>query len=939
MSLIKKSLVLGLFLLSAVFVFSQQFGGNPPSLRWNQINTDSVRIIFPIGLQAKAASIAGLAGKLGVNQSTLGNRFQKISIVLQNQTTFSNGYVGLGPRRSEFYLNPLQNSFELGSLPWHEQLALHEFRHIQQYNNFNKGISKLLYVLAGELGLSFANSTAIPDWFWEGDAVFQETQLSKQGRGRLPYFFNGYRSLWAAKKEYSWMKLRNGSLRDYVPNHYQLGYLFVSYGREKYGDSIWAKITNDAARFKPLFYPFQGALKKHTGIKYSNFTKEAMGFFRSQLADFEDTANNLARKQRHFTGDIEFPQWVDNNRLIYVSSSYKKIPRFIIKDTETKIETAIRVKDISLDNYFSVKKNLLVYSAVGFDARWGWRDYSEIRLLDISTGKQEKITRKTKLFSPDISENGNEIVAIEQNPNGSSAIVVLNLYGETIQRLEIAPNQVYTYPKFFGSDKIVCAIRNEQGEMTLAIVDRKTGKTASILPYSMNVIGFPTVENETIYFTASEGEQDQLFAYSNGILKVFKPSRLYNHSTGSYALSVQKSKAAWTNFTATGSSLTTTDITPNDFEPLNFPDIKPLPTFGVNGLVDSNSILGVSQEHPYPIKHYSKGYRLVNFHSWLPNFADPDYTLSFISENVLNTLQSEVYFNYNRSEESKKIGFVGAYGALYPWIRAGAAFTKDRRFPYGGNQVYWDEFESRIGVLVPLNFSGGRSFRSLRLGTDYVLIKPDYKGLYKDTFDNRLYGYLNSYITFTNQIQKARQHIFPRFAQTLRIDYNHGISNISGKQILINGLFYFPGIHVNHSLVLNAAWQRKDTMNQIRFQNNFPISRGYFGTNFSSQVKFGANYHLPLFYPDRGLANIVYFLRVRANLFYDYSFVEGFNQQRQRVSGELRSFGGEVFFDTKWWNQQPISFGIRYSRLLDAARQGLEPNQFEFVLPVNLINR
>jgi hypothetical protein len=37
--------------------------------------------------------------------------------VLQNQTTISNAYVGLGPFRSEFFLTPAQNSFELGSLP------------------------------------------------------------------------------------------------------------------------------------------------------------------------------------------------------------------------------------------------------------------------------------------------------------------------------------------------------------------------------------------------------------------------------------------------------------------------------------------------------------------------------------------------------------------------------------------------------------------------------------------------------------------------------------------------------------------------------------------------------------------------------------------------------------------------------------------------------
>jgi hypothetical protein len=37
-----------------------------------------------------------------------------MSIVLQDKTTIPNAYVGLAPFRSEFYLTPDQNSFEIG---------------------------------------------------------------------------------------------------------------------------------------------------------------------------------------------------------------------------------------------------------------------------------------------------------------------------------------------------------------------------------------------------------------------------------------------------------------------------------------------------------------------------------------------------------------------------------------------------------------------------------------------------------------------------------------------------------------------------------------------------------------------------------------------------------------------------------------------------------
>jgi hypothetical protein len=54
----------------------------------------------------------------------------------------------------------------------------------------------------------------------------------------------------------------------------------------------------------------------------------------------------------------------------------------------------------------------------------------------------------------------------------------------------------------------------------------------------------------------------------------------------------------------------------------------------------------------------------------------------------------------------------------------------------------------------------------------------------------------------------------------------------------------------------------------------------------------------------------------------------------------LRTVGGELFFDTRWWNQQPVSFGIRVSHLLDNGFSSLDKkgaNYFEFILPLNLI--
>ena len=145
-------LVKGMFLLFfciglSLPSVSQQFSGNPASVRWMQIDTDTLRLIFPREWKGDADRLVSLATQIGRTTHDLGLLSRKIDIVLQHQTTYSNAYVGLGPRRSEFFLTPPQNSFELGSLNWPEQLMLHEYRHVQQYDNFQVGLSKLFSVL------------------------------------------------------------------------------------------------------------------------------------------------------------------------------------------------------------------------------------------------------------------------------------------------------------------------------------------------------------------------------------------------------------------------------------------------------------------------------------------------------------------------------------------------------------------------------------------------------------------------------------------------------------------------------------------------------------------------------------------------------------------------------------------------------------------------
>jgi len=936
-------------ILSLSFLHAQEFGGNPPSLKWKQISTDTVRIIFPAGLDSSAQRVASIVHFLAAKNNLLGSKLNKINIVLQNQSTIANGYVGLGPYRSEFFLTPSFNNFDLGSTSWAETLASHEYRHVQQFSNFRVGLSKVMYYLAGDDGLSVAINAAIPDWFYEGDAVYNETVHSEQGRGRIPFFTSQYRSLWLAHKNYSWMKLRNGSLKDYVPNHYPLGYLLVNYGYEKYGNDFWRKVTQDAASFKGLFYPFQKAIQKHAGINYKIFRKQAFDFYKlnsnMQHPDLIGTTQqNLnssteAGEQKitnptlNYVTNYFFPYQLGNGSLLYLKSSYRKRPAFVVKDNSG--EHVLRVKDISQDEQYSYRNGKIVYSAYKPDARWGWRNYGEIRLLDVKSGNQQTITHKTKYFAPDINNDGNKIVAVNYETDGKCELHVLDAgSGNLLKNISSSEINVFTDPKFIDDSSIVACARFRDGEISLVRADI-SGSIIRLTPPSYHVIGFPNVQGDKVYFTASFDGNDHVFILQLSDNKIFQVS---NSSTGNYFVNASADRLVYSNFTADGyqlkemnlSKTTLKEISPSAFE-------LPANRFTVAKESDYSGLqLNNIATRNFPVHKYRKGTKLLNFHSWRPYYEDPIFTYTLYGQNVLNTLQTELYYLYNQDEKTNAVGFSTTFGGWFPYLSAGTEYTFKRTDTLNNVTRQWNQLDSRIGLNFPLDLSGGRYFRNLNFGSNYVFRFEYNNGPNKNLFVENNFSYLSHFINYSQQVQMARQHIFPRLGYNFSLQYRHAISKYDSYQFFSSGHIYLPGFLSNHNVVLDGAFQQRDTF-RILFSNRFPYSRGYNETYLSRMWKLGANYHFPIWVPDWGFGNILYIQRIRANAFFDLTRVYSKNKL---ATADQRSTGMEFYFDTKWWNQYPLTFGFRISSRLDKDLvTGQKGTWFELILPVSIIPR
>jgi hypothetical protein len=935
-------------LLSSYYSNAQVFGGTPPAQKWQQINTDTARIIFPRGMDSTAQRIASIIHQLASDDPvSLGTSQRKINIVLQHNTTAGNGYVGLGPFRSEFYLTPVTNNFHEGSIAWADQLALHEYRHVQQFNNFRNGLSKTMYYLFGEEGLALAINASVPDWFYEGDAVYNETIRSRQGRGRLPLFLNAYPALWKEGKNYSWMKLRNGSLKDYVPSHYHLGYLLVNYGYEKYGSDFWKKVTRDASAFKGLFYPFQQAIRKHAGVSYEIFRKEAYDHYRKMAINTIDSATkksspttSITPLNTQYVNDRIFPYQLGSDSLLYLRSTFRHRPAFMIKDSRG--EHRLRSRDISIDDQFSYRNGKIVYAAYSTDPRWGWRDYSDIRVLNVSTGRQVKLTRRSKYFTPDISADGQRVVALHLPASGKNELHVLDASnGAIVQVIRSSDIQLFSDPKFYTNDTLVMAVRLRDGKMALALADIPTGNTMRLTLPSYNVVGYPSVSGELVYFTASYGGNDDVFVLRMPDKKIF---RVTNGPLGNYFVNASGGKITWSAFTAEGYQLRQVEEKELRWEEMTEQNITRLmPLFDVSTPGNASDVLqNDSLSREFPLTAYKKSTRLLNFHSWRPYYEDPIFTYSIYGENILNTLQTEIYYLYHQDEKTSAVGLNAVYGQLFPYLHAGTEFTFDRRGLMGSRVRRWNQLDTRLGLSLPLNFTSGRSFKSLNASSFYVLRNEFNRDFFKDSLGNTTFSYLSHGLSWTQQVQRAVQHLFPRWGYSLRANHRHAISSYEGYQFFGNASLFLPGIATVHHLVISGGFQQRDTLRAL-FSNSLASARGYsdyYRTGAGSRMwRVSGNYHFPLLIPDWGFGNILYLHRLRANVFYD---VQRLFSNDKINSADLRSTGAEFYIDTKWWNQYALTFGFRISHLLDddpLAGRAKGSNVFEFILPVSIIPR
>ncbi len=936
-----------LFLLALVPQFNLiaqvSFGGHPPSVKWLQIDTDNVRVIYPEGRSEQAKRIAGLINYLQeYHLETVGTRTKKIDLVLQTNQVISNGYVGLSPYRSEFYATPFQNHQIVGTADWLDELAIHEYRHALQFSNANRGATKVFHVLQGQGGWAGAMFLSVPNWYLEGDAVVSETVLTNSGRGRVPEFFKEQRALLLNGIDYSYMKARNGSYKDIVPSHYPLGYAITNYGRNHFGQDVWKNILADAGAYKTIIYPFSGAMNIHTGMRAPTMYKAAYSELKEQwnneLQELSLTKHNsITSKQKTVTNN-QSARFLKDGSIVFLHSSFKQTPSIhLLHEGAQKKLTDI---GSSVDSYITENNNQLAWTEYQRDPRWGNLNYTKVMLYDLRSGLKQTVAENTKLFSPQISGDGSLIVAARYTSELEPDIVLLNTATGNIDRvLQNSERDFISYPNWTHDDNAIIYIAKRGHEIAIYRYDLVTNKTIPLTEWTHHTIGSLSVGKDRVIFTSSYSGIDNIYSVDLDGSKII--TQLTSARIGAYQpdISSDGKTIIFSEFTEKGYVLSSLDISDALQKKITPEEPVEMERFNIQLAEYEENILDKIPESDFESKPYKRFLKGTKLHDWGVSGGDSEVYGRLGFANILNDFNTFLYGGYNQNEEAFRYGvgiqywkyFTGLNFSAFNSLRGTVAEGRTDSTIFIRGDVF-EENKISAGFTIPLVYQRGNfttgftanvNFANYRLGNTF-------------SFENEKAS-LTSFetqITFYNLRRRALQNVQSRLGQYILFSHSTSLTELSGKVFNIQAGLYLPGIGLNHGILIEAEYQKELLTNSYQYADFFNYARGYpyRPNDYAQRISF--NYQLPLLYPDWGFFNFAYFKRVRLNAFSDLAKLE-YENFPPRFDVAQASFGGELMIDTIMLNVLPVTFILRQSFLPDAF-PGEPTSNFDFFISISL---
>lgn len=900
---------------------------NPPSLHWYRLTTPHFRVLYPTGLDSTAQRTARRLESLYEPVSaSLGKKPRRISLLLQNQTTNSNGFVTLFPRRSEFFAVPPQDPGLLGTFNWLDLLAVHEYRHVVQNDKALQGYGRVFYTLFGNAGL-FLPLLTVPDWFAEGDAVSTETLLSTSGRGRIPNFDLGMRANLLAGRRFDYQKAVSGSYRDNVPNHYVLGYFMTTYLKRTYGPDVWSRVLNRNYHRFPWPFAFSASIKDETGLRTDDIYRKAMNdmtetwqkqqerLVSTPVTTFPVNAEKQQSKRPIFTS-YQNPQYLTDSTVLCVKSGLGDTPRLVILDKNGQ-EKTVFVQGFPNDPaMLSATATNACWIEFGYDPRWRQRIYSNIRLLDLTTGKLTRLTHRARYTVAALSPDNAKLVVVDNTERYKARLRILDAKsGKLLNELLNPDDEFYLHPRWQSDNRTLVVVSLKNGEKTIQTIDTQTGTRTDLLPRVNENLSNPQPWGDFILYNSPRSGIDNVYAVNVRTKQVFqvtsRPLAAY-HAT----VSPSGTRLAFEDFSATGYRIADMPLNPADWKavptnPTAPGQTQPVRYFGSlagmePGAAQGRRILADSlpASAPYPPSRFRRLANAINVYSWGPNVASTGQALSvgLSSQDLLSTTQIGVGYAYDQSERVGNFYANLSYQGLYPIIdlsfqrgNRNTSLYIDRTAPADSlRSDQWQYNQLTAGFRLPFQLTNSKYSQNMSLSAYYNFLQvTGYDLPVRYITDVGSAGSVNAItygFSYSRLLRQSKRDVAPRMGQTLSANWRTTPfgGRLAGEQWGVQGNVFLPGLGKHHSIRLRAGYQQQ-AQGSYRFSALIFYPRGQSYVSDDKIAAGNVEYRLPVADTHWSLGRWLYVQRIKAGGFFDLA--EGQSRVDVRdIYGRLRGY-------------------------------------------------
>ena len=945
--------------LLACHVASAQYyswGADPARFRWMQAKGEKSNVIYP-----QHASQIGLTTLYFTDRMRpyidYGFKLPPLDLpfVVHPENMESNGLVMWLPKRVEFLSTPAIDGY---SMPWIKQLVAHEYRHAAQYNNLNVGVVKVLSYLIGQqsstIGLVF-----MPLWMMEGDATMCETQASSFGRALQPRFTLEFRAMGDIVDKYrNTDKFFCGSYRDFIPDHYQLGYQMVAHGNELAGRIM----ANDMASYGPrkpwTIVSENWRMKRLFGFSTTQLFRSTFKYltdYWSQIPTPENSATLLATPAVRSYTTYSSPLFV-NGEVIMLKNNLDRPSRFVALNATTGEE-----RTLCYTGYVATQPS---YDEI--NNRIWWTEYRR------STMFEQKVTSTLCYLDLDKrrprtrSMGGRNILYPTPDDEGGLAWAEYSADGIYTLHHEYCDGQHFSFALPFGQEVHslawdnttrchYCIITGDEGMWISRITPEKEFSRVTQPAYI--TLSRLRARDGKLYFGSIASGRDEIHCYD---LAEGREYQLTESTYGSFdAAPAEDGQIVLTTYDSLGyhPAVQKMDKVWREVEYSKLPKNVVNPPRKSWGIINLDTVKMLEPDSTLTrsaskIRRYRKGLTLFNFHSWAPLAYDP-FALSedgainmnigatVMTQNLLSSMQGFLSYGYsNHAGHIFKTSL--RYYGLGPTISFNATYGGHQNiypiYTYNPekHEIELPEAPSRgkfyavgLNVQFPFLFQRGYHTRYLIASAGWEYSNGLVANTGKLSFDDggisniATIGYSKGIhlatfgLGFQDFVRQAHRDFAPPWGVVASATYaTNPASGAFSDLLALYAKVYTPGFARHNSLTLAMAYQTsiggfesKDALSALSFKSTRLLPRGFNSTQIENRnyLASSLNYQLPICYPDGGWRGIVYFKRIRLNAGFDYA---QFERGRFYEDGSLRhewhhinSWGGDIILDCNFLGQ------------------------------------